>query len=69
MNTQSEIALLRTRIDQEVEALQRLKHGFASVASHEMITRRFQALGEYLAGHVGEEAAVETISAKLDQLL
>ncbi len=72
MNNESEIALLRARIDTEVAALQRLKHGFASVASHEMITRRFQTLGdcfEALAGHLGEEAAIETICTKLDQVL
>ena len=72
MNSESEIAFLRTRIDTEVAALQRLKHGFASVASHELITRRFQTLGECfeaLAGHIGEEAAIEMISTRLDQVL
>ncbi len=72
VNSESEIALLRARIDAEVMALQRLKYGFAAIASHEMITRRFQTLGdcfEALAEHVGEEAAIEAISARLDQAL
>ncbi len=52
--------------------MQRLKYGFVSIASHKMITHRFQTLGdclEALAKHVGEEAAMETISTKLDQVL
>lgn len=72
MDERSEVALLRARIDVEVMALHRLKHGLAAIASHEMITRRFQTLGdcfEALAEHVGEEAAVEAISARLDQAL
>ena len=72
VNSESELALLRTRIDAEAAALRRLRYGFVAVASHEMITRRFQMLGdcfEALAEHVGEEAAIEAISVKLDQVL
>jgi hypothetical protein len=72
VNSQSEIALLRQRIDQEVSALQRLRHGFATVASHEAITRRYEFLGdcfEALAEHIGGQAAITEISTKLDQLL
>lgn len=72
MNSQSEIALIRQRIDQEVSALARLKHGFASVASHEMISRRYAFLEDCfsaLAPHTGEQAAIELIAQQLDRAL
>lgn len=66
----SEVAQLRQRIERECEALQQLKHGFAQVASHELITHRFEHLGtvfEQLASHVGPQAAIEMIGEKLEE--
>lgn len=72
VNSQSEIALLRHRIDQEVSALARLKHGFSSVSSHELISRRFSFLDACivdLSQHVGSNAAIDEVSKKLDNTL
>lgn len=72
MANQSEIALLRQRIDREVEALQMLKNGFAQVASHETIMHHYRALDACyleLVPHVGEEAAIDTICGRIEKLL
>ena len=68
----SEIALLRQRIDKEVEALQRLRDGFAKTASHEMITHHYRVIDVCLEGlsiQVGEEAAIEAVCERINQLV
>ena len=63
-NNRSEIALLRARIDLELDALERWMHAPAVVASHTMISRRFGNLEvcvQALARHVGEEQATEEL--------
>ena len=72
MANQSEIALLRQRIDREVEALHILKNGFAQVASHETIMRHYRALDACyleLVPRMGEEAAIDTICGRIEKLL
>ena len=57
----SEVARLRHQMEQECEALHRGLYGLASVAAHEIIRYRYQALGDCadeLAKHVGQEQAV-----------
>lgn len=69
MDNQSEVALIRQRIDQEIGSLRRLKYGFARVASHEIITNRYDFIGECyqeLAGLIGEQKAAEEVTDKLD---
>lgn len=46
---ESEIALLRKRIEQECAALRLALDGFAVCASHEAITARYDRLGTYQA--------------------
>ncbi|MGH2478524.1 MAG: hypothetical protein ACRDHW_02565, partial [Ktedonobacteraceae bacterium] len=60
MNNRSEVAALRARIDLEIEAMARLRTGFAVVASHEIISHRYNRLGalcEQLGQHVGSSEA------------
>lgn len=56
----SEIASLRQRIETECIAMYQALHGYAVVARHDMIARRFEAIGrhkERLATVVGEHEA------------
>ncbi len=58
----SEVAKLRERIRLECEAMERMQHGFASVASHASILARYNNLGRYqaeLAEHIGQKAATD----------
>ena len=60
MNNQSEVAALRARIDLEIEAMARLRTGFAMVASHEIISHRYTQLGvlcEQLGQQIGSNEA------------
>lgn len=60
MNNNSEVARLREQIDLEIEALDRLAHGVAAVASHRIIALRYKSLVErckLLGQHVGEHEA------------
>jgi hypothetical protein len=71
MSNQSEVALLRARIDQEVEALQHVRHGFAQTASHEIISHHYRIIDvcfEELAAHLGEEAAIEAVCERINEL-
>ncbi len=57
----SEIALLRQRIETECRAMQQALHGYAVVARHDIIARRFASIGQHkeqLAAVVGEQEAV-----------
>ena len=70
MEGKSELALLRQKIDQEVEMLHRLKNGFAQIASHEMIMHHYRALDRYyteLVPYVGEDAAITTICKSIEE--
>jgi len=58
----SEVAAIRERIRLECEAMERMQHGFAIVASHQSIQARYTNLGRHqaeLAEHIGVEAATE----------
>ena len=70
MNNQSEVARLRARIDLEVEAMARIRDGFAMVASHEIISHRYNQLGslcEQLGQHVGPVEAYTWLVERMDQ--
>lgn len=56
----SEVARLRRQIELECEAMQLAMHGYACVASHQIIEHRYNSLGKYqedLEKHVGKEEA------------
>ncbi len=58
----SAVAAIRERIRLECEAMERMQHGFAVVASHRSIQARYTNLGRHqkeLAEHIGEEAAID----------
>ncbi len=70
MDNQSEVARLRVRIDLEIEAMARIRDGFAVVASHEIISHRYTQLGglcEQLGQHVGSSEAYTWVVERLDQ--
>jgi hypothetical protein len=67
----SEIARIRAQIDQEIEAM-RQAQAYASVASHDIITHRYEHLTrcfERLAAEVGTTAAIEEIARKIEERL
>lgn len=69
--SKSEIALIRAWIDQEVEALQQIKSGFAQCASHEVIMGHYRVIDvcfEGLAKHIGEEAAIDAVCERIDTI-
>lgn len=61
----SEVALLRQRIEQEIEAMQRGLSGFATgVARHQFIHTRMERVGEVqdeLAARVGAHEAMQFV--------
>ena len=60
----SEVARLRQRLELECEAMHRGLYGLASVAAHEIIRHRYQAIGDCadeLAKHLGEKQATEIV--------
>lgn len=68
----SEIARMRARIDEEIEAMKQAMNGFAVVASHETITHHYERLDiclEQLTARVGEQAAIETLIVALEEHL
>jgi hypothetical protein len=75
MTQQSEVARLMQQIALETSAMQSAMTGFASVARHDAITHRYEAIGQYcdqLASLVGEEQAtdlmIEAYSTTMDAL-
>lgn len=71
MENQSEVARIRARIDLEVEALQRIRNGFAKVADHETIMHHYRMLDACyygLAKHVGAEQANNLVCDKMDTI-
>lgn len=62
---ESEVALLKQRIEQECQALRRALYGFADCASHQAIMARYARLGvcqaelEKLIGPIAEEIVCE----------
>lgn len=71
MSNPSEVARLRERIDLEIEAMARMRDGFAMVASHKMISHRYNRPGglcEQLGQHIGtEEAYIWTVERLNEQ--
>jgi hypothetical protein len=66
----SEIAQIRQQIDLEIAALNQVKHGYAAVAHHEVITHHYEGLArclEQLMGEVGEEVAMAMLVEQMEQ--
>lgn len=60
----SEVARLRQQIELECEAMRRALTSYAMVASHAMITHKYERLGTYqeqLASLVDEQEAMQTV--------
>ncbi len=58
----SEVARLRQQIELESVAMKLAMNGFATVANHEFITHKYDAIGkcqEQLSAHVGEQQATQ----------
>ncbi len=58
----SEVARLRQQIEEESEAMRLALYGLATVAKHEFITRKYEAIGafqEELSAHLGEQQATQ----------
>ncbi len=58
----SEVARLRQQIELESGAMKLAMNGFATVAKHEFITHKYDAIGTYqeqLSAHVGEQQATQ----------
>jgi hypothetical protein len=65
----SEVARFRERIDQEIEAMRQAMSGYAIVSTHDTITHHYAQLAtflEELTAQVGQQAAIETIIARLE---
>lgn len=72
MGSLSEIARLKRRIDREIDAMNRGMSGYAVVSRHEVISNRYQRLGdcvEELARHIGTQAAIEALIETLEEKL
>jgi hypothetical protein len=69
---ESEVARLRRQIELECEALERMAHGFAAVASHAAIMRKYRRIGacqEELARVVGEEASIDMMTGIYNEVV
>jgi hypothetical protein len=67
----SEVAKIRARIDEEIEAMNLAMRGFTVTAKHDIINNRYASLETYkeeLTLHLGEEGALEVIIQALDNL-
>jgi hypothetical protein len=65
----SEVARLKQQIEVECEAMKLAMTGFRMTASHDVINRQYEQLGEYyesLGKLIGEKQAVEVLIATLD---
>jgi hypothetical protein len=63
--SESNVAQLRTRIAQEIEAMNAVFHGFAGVAQHRIIEHKYAQLGVYhaqLTELIGSTAAITVVT-------
>lgn len=70
MNKQSEVARLRERIDLEIEAMTRMSNDVAMVASHKIISHRYNRLGALctqLEQYVEPAEVMKWVVERLDQ--
>jgi hypothetical protein len=68
----SEIAKLRQQIDREIIAMKHAMHGYATVTRHDIITHHFanlETVYEQLVAEIGNVAAIQAISEKLEEVL
>ena len=67
----SEVAKIRARIDQEIEAMNIAIRGYTLTARHDIINNRYAELEtckEQLTPYLGEQGALEVIIQALDNL-
>ena len=67
----SEVAKIRARIEQEIEAMNMAMQGYAVTARHDIMNNRYAELEtckEQLAPYRGEQGALEVIIQALDTL-
>jgi hypothetical protein len=73
MNRNNEIAQIRARLDRKIEALEQLKQGFATRASHKGLLPHRETLGlcsqALVAPLVGERAVSTTLGQPVDPLI
>ncbi len=65
----SEVARLKRQIEMECEAMRLAMTGFRMAASHDIINRQYDQLGEHyerLGKLIGERQAVEVLIATLE---
>lgn len=68
----SEVAALRRHIEVECEAMKQALSGYATVSKHEIIARRFEALGRHqkqLTASVGAQEAQRILYETYEQVL
>ncbi|GCE09246.1 hypothetical protein [Dictyobacter aurantiacus] len=66
---ESDVAQLRERIATEIEAMNQALNGYASVAQHRVINRKYTQLGTYqvqLSTLVGPTDALKILTEELD---
>ena len=67
-----EVARLMQQIEMECEAMKLAMTGFRLAASHDIINRQYEQLGEHyesLGKLIGEKQAIEVVIAALDIVL
>ena len=66
----SEVVRLREQIEMQSKAAWQGFYGFAQVGRHELITRRFEQLGEsfaQLSQEIGPDAAIAVVAEALER--
>lgn len=67
----SEVALLREKIELEIQAMNAGFTGYAAVSRHDIINHKYDQLGSYqqqLEQHIGAAAAIEVVINALNHL-
>lgn len=70
MKNKSEVAQLREQLDLEIEAMARMSNNVAMVASHKIISHRYNRLGALctqLEQHVEPAEVMKWVVERLDQ--
>jgi hypothetical protein len=69
-NDMSEIAEIRKRIDQEIEAMHRGLNGYAAVARHRKVEQGYDGIGQFIQNVtpiVGREVAIQIALEELER--
>ncbi len=68
--SQSEVVRIRAQIDTEAAGFRRGLHGYAATTRHEIITNRYNRLGEHfqqLSARIGPFEAMKEVSEALEK--